>query len=463
MQIVGFLMQWLNYNVSFQQGYVGPFPTPMDHHFDETSVSPSEILADSSPRKRKNLHINLAKLQTGTFSSFYDEQIAVETVFPREMAEKSEESIKKTKKKKPQVKKVVKSVKQFFGPVVESTPTPDIESRQDEEEEVPVTSYRLRGYQPNIMIIDPTTEMILSKQEAGRYVRDAEVEHHKKLQEEPSPRIKPQKKGMNNDQRIFAKVHGTMGMSCLFAVHQAYNDREKAERKAAKMEYILSMREERDRAKERIRMYHDEKRTNALKDRDMERARTLENLERREMLRLNYIDRRHEVKNKANDLTKSYKADKTFITEFSNQHTSVSKALMRHDRQSKYEDRIQSKTDFVQNQSATESEQREVVKKYLEHRQLMRQTESAMARAALDTRMLQEANDRMMEAKTRVAKQKARQDTVQSFYPLPVMAPVPVTGKSGSAPPAIAHGLSRWETNVLLSHGRIGRHPTMVQ
>ena len=37
----------------------------------------------------------------------------------------------------------------------------------------------------------------------------------------------------------------------------------------------------------------------------------------------------------------------------------------------------------------TEQEQQETVKKYMEHRQLMRQTETAMARAALDTRMLQ--------------------------------------------------------------------------
>lgn len=443
------------------EGYQGPFPTPMDHHYDETPGSPSDILAEGSPRKRKNLHINLAKLQTGTFSSIYNEQIAIETVLPQEMAKKSDQSLdKKLKKKKPAqpVKKVVKSVKQFFGPVVESTPTPDIE-RQEEDEEAPVTKYRLRGFQPNIILIDPMTEMILTKQEAGRVVRDAEVEHHRKLQDAPSPKAKSQAKNMNNDQRIFARVHGTMGMSCLFAVHQAYKDREKAEKTASKMEYILSMREERDRAKERIKMYHDEKRTNALKQRDLERAKTLESLERREMMRLNYLDRRHEVKNKSTDLTKSYRADYTFITEFSNQHTSVSKALMRHDRQAKYEDHIQSKTDFVQSQSASENEQRETVKKYLEHRQLMRQTESAMARAALDTRMLQEANDRMIEAKTRVAKQKARQDTVQSFYPLPVMTPLPT---ANSAPPVIAHGLTRWETNILISHGRIGRHPTMV-
>lgn len=431
--------------------------------YDTGAGTPSEV-RDGSPRKRKNLLINLAKLQAGTFSSLYEaEQIAIETVLPQDPLEKADSFIKrKGRRKKDRVpqKKVVKSVKQFFGPVVDSAQTPDIEDKMDEDDDTPVTEYRLRGYRPNIMFVDPMTEMLLTKQEAGRLVRDAEIEHHRKLQDASTPRPKVVKKIVNNDQRVFARVHGTMGMSCLFAVHQAYKDREKAEKTASKMEHILSMRDERDRAKERIKLYHDEKRSSAIKQREMERARTLEQLEKREMMRLNYLDRRHELKNKSVDLTKSYKQDYTFVSEFNNQHTSVSNALMRHDRQAKFEDNLQARSDFVQGMSQADKDQKEVVKKYLEHRQLMRQTESAMARATLDTRMLQEVNDRMLEAKTRVAQQKARRDTVQAFYPLPVMTPVPT---SGSAPPNLGNGLSRWESNAMFSQGRVGKHPTMVQ
>lgn len=446
------------------EGYQEPYPTPMGMVYDAEAGSPTETRA-GSPRKRKNLLINLAKLQAGTFSSLYEaEQIAIETVLPQEPTEKTDSAVKKKgrrKKEKTTQKRVVKSVKQFFGPVISTVQTPEVEDHPvDDHEEVPVTEYRLRGYRPNIVFYDPTTEMILAKQEAGRLVRDAEVEHHRKQQEIPTPRVKTQKKMMNNDQRIFARAHGTMGMSCLFAVHQAYKDREKAERTASKMEHILSMRDERERAKERIKMYHEEKRSSALKQRDLERAKTLEQLEKREMQRINYLDRRHELKNKSADLTKTFKEDFTFITEFSNQHTSVSNALMRHDRQAKTEDQLQAKSDFVQNMAAAEQEQKDVVKKYLEHRQLMRQTESAMARATLDTRMLQEVNDRMLEAKTRVAQQKARRDTVQAFYPLPVMTPVPT---ASSAPPQFPHRTTRWETNMIISHGRVGKHPTMVQ
>lgn len=44
-----------------------------------------------------------------------------------------------------------------------------------------------------------------------------------------------------------------------------------------------------------------------------------------------------------------------------------------------------------------EREQQEIVKKYLQHRKMLRQTENSMARAALDTKMLQTASDQHYE------------------------------------------------------------------
>ena len=52
----------------------------------------------------------------------------------------------------------------------------------------------------------------------------------------------------------YYRVQGTMGLSCLWAVHQAYKDREKAEKQASKMEHALSMKEQREAAKERIKV-----------------------------------------------------------------------------------------------------------------------------------------------------------------------------------------------------------------
>ncbi|KAK3594593.1 hypothetical protein CHS0354_000386 [Potamilus streckersoni] len=451
-----------NRHIPGGEAYLGPLPTPLEGMFDEhDTISAMELTADGIPKKKKNLLINLAKLETGPFSSLLHEQIATETFYPSLSKENTESAIslkKRRKKKKEKPVRKVKSVSQFFGPVVDSTPTPEPDEKPSEEEEAPITQYRLKGFKPTISYIDPVAEMILTKQEAGRLIRDAENDHHRRLQDVQRPKLPP-RKFMSSDQRIFNRMHGTMGLSCLYAVHQAYKDREKAERTAAKMEYIMNLREERDRAKERIKLFNEEKRNHTLKQRDISRAKMLDALEKREMQRLNYFDRKQEFRSKSHDLTKSYKEDFTFITEFSTQHTSVSNALMRHDRQAKCDDTVQQKTDLVKSMKVTEGEQQEVVKKYMEHRILMRQTESAMARAALDTRMLQEANDRVIEAKSRVAQQRARQETVQAFYPLPQMTPVPL---GSSAHPVIAHGITRWEANALTYQGRIGKHQTVV-
>ena len=59
-----------------------------------------------------------------------------------------------------------------------------------------------------------------------------------------------------------------------------------------------------------------------------------------------------------------------------------------------------------------------------------------------------------MEARQRVAHVKAKEASVQAFYPLP----------PSNVPPAIATapaGLTRWEAGVMNSQGRVGRHNTM--
>ena len=100
-----------------------------------------------------------------------------------------------------------------------------------------------------------------------------------------------------------------------------------------------------------------------------------------------------------------------------------------------------------------EVDQQDMVRSYLEHRRLMRQTETAMARAALDTKMLSEANDRLQDARSRVAHQRARQASVQAFYPLPPHNLPPAT----TAPA----GMSRWEATSAVLAGRVGRHHTI--
>ena len=265
---------------------------------------------------------------------------------------------------------------------------------------------------------------------------------------------------------LVVRVQNTMGLSCLRAVHQAYEDRAKAEKMAAKMEKVLVMKEQREAAKDRIRNYHEDQRLRAAKTEEHERKWCQEAIERRNALRTSYLDSQADARRQTTQRRQRRSEERAFLHEFAVQNTSISNALLRHDRHARTEDQQQEREDAYKAMRDTEKEQQDIVRRYLEHRQLMRQTESAMQRAALDTKMLQEANDRLMEAKTRVAQQKARSATVEAFYKLPSAdgeaTHLPPVSRRAMAASREATNVDRFETNAVAQQGRVGKHHVQV-
>ena len=256
-----------------------------------------------------------------------------------------------------------------------------------------------------------------------------------------------------------------MGLSCLRAVHQAYEDRAKAEKMAAKMEKVMILKEQREAAKERIKNYHEDQRMRVTKTEENERKWCREVIERRRTVRTSYLDSKAEARRHTTQRRQRRSEERTFMNEFAIQNTSISNALLRHDRHALLEDKEQERVDAYKVLRESEKEQQDIVRRYLEHRQLMRQTEGAMQRAALDTKMLQEANDRLMEAKSRVAQQKARSATVEAFSKLPSAesnpAPLPeVTRRSMVS--REASSTDRFVTNTVVHRGRVGKHHVQV-
>lgn len=376
--------------------------------------------SSANANQKKNLFINLTKLQTGTFQILQDDAIAIETLLPTEAslgrAERSERRCKKKKENEAKAKRI-KSVKQFFGPIVKTSNSPE----PSEDEEIPIVQYRLKGLKKSIQYVDATTELIIARREAGNDVRLAEFDHHMKVDNEPKPVIKRSKEP-SSLRKMLSRTQSTMGMSCLRAVQQAYRDREKMEQHALKMEYVMSMKEQRENSRDRVKLFGDEKRNLALRERTHEQKKMMEDVDRKDMQRMSYLERSGEKRVKSSQHWKLRRGEMTFTTDFNVQNTSVSNALMRHDRQAVQEDKLQEKAEIVQAHKTVEKEQQEIVKKYLEHRQLMRQAEVAMSRAALDTKMLQEANDRLIEARTRVAHQKAKTANVQATLTFPTIS-----------------------------------------
>ena len=84
-----------------------------------------------------------------------------------------------------------------------------------------------------IQKVDPIQEVLISKREAEKDVREAFREQEKKVLNEPKKSV-TRHSTTSTEQRLFIKTHGTMGLACLHAVQQAYRDRERTESLTAK-------------------------------------------------------------------------------------------------------------------------------------------------------------------------------------------------------------------------------------
>ena len=296
--------------------------------------------------------------------------------------------------------------------------------------EVPVVEFRLSGLRSVISVFDPLLDMIISRRESGRDVRACEDEHHRRRQVESST-VRASIRSNTTDgakRRMCRRLRGCgMGMLSLHAVQLAYESRAKAESQALRAGRIHSLREQRDIGRHQRRIYIEDRRSVARTERELDRRRLAELQEKRDTRQRRDHQQAGERRSAASQRGVAIREDRSFVNDFALQNTSVSTALARHDRLAKRDDVLQDRLDTVLTQREMDQEQLDVVKRYLEHRQLMRQTETAMSRAVLDSRILQEASERVLEARSRVEHVKARSAHAQTYaQTLPSIASVDV-------------------------------------
>ena len=141
-----------------------------------------------------------------------------------------------------------RTVRVFLGDVVETKPKVVTDSDEDE-----TIGFRLQGEEPPKQKNEPIVDMLLSKKEMGEDVRKSLREFRRKQPEKPR-KVAGGSMKLTNDQMLFLRTHGTMGLACLRAVHQAYGDRARAQKQADLNERVAGMKERRDLGIERLQV-----------------------------------------------------------------------------------------------------------------------------------------------------------------------------------------------------------------
>ena len=98
-----------------------------------------------------------------------------------------------------------------------------------------------------------------------------------------------------------------------------------------------------------------------MKSRVNDKKHFLDELERQTTQTQNMLSKNQDVKTRSSIHTKQVKRERTFTNDFNIQNTSVSNALMRHDKQAILDDRGNTNLERVQSVKAAEREQRKIV------------------------------------------------------------------------------------------------------
>ena len=308
-----------------------------------------------------------------------------------------------------------RTVRVFLGDVVEPKAKKEAVTDSDEDEAI---GFRLQGEEPPKLLNEPIAEMLFSKKEIGEDLRKSLRQLSRKQPNKPKCQTGGVMK-LTNDQKLFLRTHGTMGLACLRAVHQAYDDRARAQKQNDLHERVSKMKERRELVIERLQSLKQEQQVNVLRERIRDGVKIADTLRENEAKqneeRRKILDRRAA----AMVAERMRQSHLTFAREFVCQQNSVSQALRSHDRAEVKKDKLKQLSEAVRAERECNLEKKALVKKYMEHRRLISQAEMLKTKAEINTRLLQEANKQFLETQANTKRAKMRQTNVAELCPLP--------------------------------------------
>ena len=281
----------------------------------------------------------------------------------------------------------------FLGEVIPSDADEEDDLNCDDDEEGSV-KFRLNIRTPPTLKHDMLEEMVLRTIEGADDIRQAvrRIDEQRKIDAEPEPIRKPVR--INNEQRLFLKTHGSMGLACFRAVDQAYKDRAKADELTRKSSQVKMMREQRHVLKQKRETFKRRYRGEAVVQGQADRVVCLDRLS--EQVDDQVIEREKVAQKRLIGMKQARKAKENyrFAVEFRCQNASIGKALRNHDSRLLREELKERVFDKVNTARELTLKQRSVIQNYIEHSRLVKQTELVNSRTRLDEILARQAERR---------------------------------------------------------------------
>nr|XP_025044132.1 leucine-rich repeat and IQ domain-containing protein 3 [Pelodiscus sinensis] len=303
---------------------------------------------------------------------------------------------KKEKKKKLEEKRIPK--KGFL----------DVEKRNMEEQAE--TKFRLSVCKPAFHSVKDKV-MIFQKKEEEMYHAVQPI--HSLV--DCAPQLKAVNHPVNIEKRIFAKMYGAVRLRPFYIIDKAYRDSKRCEVQAKKISGVMQMQIAKDEADCFIKSFHEEKKNSVQKRCKEEDIRIQEALHQHQLRRSEFIEKTR--KRHAQFLeNKNQKASEySLIQNFSIQHASLTQSLFKVDRWRKSEETIKERKSIVKENKEDAEKWKELIKNFQEHRQLMLRKENLSEKLVLDSIVSQMTNERLQQAKAKVAAVKDHQANMKNY------------------------------------------------
>ena len=428
---------------------------PMNNYIPEASPNFCLSKADDTTLK---IHINLKELETST-SKIIDESLTLDDSVSESRKKPTSRSTKKDSGKASQQKPI--SVDLVGNFTSNNLMQLDREIRQKEKQnlikqatdkcgngengelkdEDGMVPFRLSGIRaPKVsgdLLEELTRDIVYGARDIRNSIKAFENSMHRR-----APPVIERHYPITNDQKLYIRTHGTIALSCFRAVDQAYKDRDRTKSMLAKMSQVRSMKEKRELSSRvrnhnkysSIRSIHSEKNHAAAELSQVMDDYKAEVEERQELVS---AERNERLKR-----GKQRRKDRAFAVEFVCQNNAISKALVSHASTAAKEKVIQVKVDNACNIRKDMHRQKEIIKRYTEHRNLLLQSEVSLSRSKLDSDLMIRSLEQEKEARLQVKKLKNQKDLNKD-----VSTPCLVTVPNRLPPLAvIADGqLNAWE------------------
>ena len=321
---------------------------------------------------------------------------------------------------------------------IKEVTTPHVQ-KKDDKHTVPKPSPRvgaldedelgISGKMMGLWFGNPYADMLLSKKEDGETVRAAMREYSEMLKHLPPKKIVKHNKLVTPEERAFNRIYTTMTLSALKAVERVYESRKKVVAMTDKINTVKKVKQDLMDGRHKISEFHksrqeaihgwkeeeSKKQAKAAEEKDAEKKIATRRKQYRKGLRL----QRKSIQT----------ADKKFYEQFSQQNNLVKHTLAQEDAKLLRDEIVHENVESAKQQREDEMHMLREVRRYMEYRGLKLRSEGANERAKLNTQILevrslvyafwlqgtlfifiQATNQRLMDARSRVARLKAQQE-----------------------------------------------------